>query len=121
MAADAEPNADFWATPDERRDDIVALARHSWAVADATITELPLDAVGRVWWWGDEPVTLHRILVHVTAETQRHAGHADIVRELVDGAAGLLPAFDNLHISDPVARGELFDRIESAARLAGDA
>src|SRR6478735_2138675 len=45
MATDAEPNADFWATPGEGRDDIVALARHSWAVADTTITELPLDAV----------------------------------------------------------------------------
>ncbi|WP_219813284.1 DUF664 domain-containing protein, partial [Rathayibacter sp. AY1A3] len=30
----------------------------------------------------------HRILVHITAETHRHAGHADIVRELIDGRAG---------------------------------
>ena len=37
---------------------------------------------------GDGTVTLHRVLVHVTAETQRHTGHADIVRELVDGSAG---------------------------------
>jgi hypothetical protein len=41
-------------------------------------------------------VTLHRVLVHVIAETHRHAGHADIVRELVDGASGLRADSDNL-------------------------
>src|ERR687890_634183 len=45
---------------------------------------------------GDAAVTLHHVLIHVIAETQRHAGHADIVRELIDGAAGLLPRNDNL-------------------------
>ena len=39
---------------------------------------------------GDDPVTLHHILVHVTADTQRHAGHADIIRELIDGSVGML-------------------------------
>jgi DNA-binding NarL/FixJ family response regulator len=33
-------------------------------------------------------VTLHRVLVHVVAEINRHLGHADIVRELIDGAIG---------------------------------
>jgi Protein of unknown function (DUF664) len=83
---DAEPNADMWARPDEARERIVELYRSTWALADATIDALPLDAVGRVWWWGDSPVTLHRVLVHVTSETQRHAGHADIIRESIDGA-----------------------------------
>jgi Protein of unknown function (DUF664) len=69
---DAEPNADMWARPDETRERIVELYRSTWALADATIDALPLDAVGRVWWWGDSPVTLHRVLVHVTSETQRH-------------------------------------------------
>jgi hypothetical protein len=40
-------------------------------------------------WWGDRgEVTLHQILVHMVAETNRHAGHADIVRESIDGSAG---------------------------------
>ncbi len=45
---------------------------------------------GHVPWWPEEhsAVTLHQILVHMIAETHRHAGHADIVRELVDGAVG---------------------------------
>jgi hypothetical protein len=40
-------------------------------------------------WSADrQQVTLYQIMVHVTAEIARHAGHADIVRELIDGAAG---------------------------------
>jgi len=118
-ADNAEPNADFWAAPDESRADIVAFYRRTWEVADATIIELPLDAVGRVpWWGGDGTATLHHVLVHVTAETQRHAGHADIVRELIDGSAGLLKGHDNLPSGDPVWWGGYCDRVEAAARLA---
>lgn len=76
---DAEPNADMWATADEPREQIVGLYHRSWAHSDATIGALALDATGRVPWWPDErsEVTLHRILVHMIAETDRHAGHAD--------------------------------------------
>ena len=56
--------------------------------------------------------------MHVTAETQRHAGHADIVRELIDGSAGLLEGFDNLQIGDRARWGDFRDRVEAAARLA---
>ena len=55
----------------------------------ATIEALTLDSPGRVpWWWPPErqQVTLQQIMVHVTVEIARHAGHADIVRELIDGA-----------------------------------
>lgn len=112
---DAEPNAEFWATPDESSEDIVGSYRAAWDVSDATIRELPLDAVGRVPWWGDAPVTLHQALVHVTSETQRHAGHADIVRELIDGSVGLLKGHDNLHISDPGAQRRFREQVEAAA------
>ena len=118
MSADAEPNADMWATPDETREGIVALYRSTWEFADATIDELALDAIGRVPWWGDGPVTLHHVLVHVTAETQRHAGHADIIREFIDGSAGLLDGHDNLRMSDSTAWRRYRDQIEAAARLA---
>lgn len=115
---DAEPNADMWARPEETRERIVELYRSTWELADATINELPLDAVGRVWWWGDSPVTLHRVLVHVTSETQRHAGHGDIIRESIDGSAGFLSGYDSLRISDPASWKTFHDRIEEAARLA---
>jgi hypothetical protein len=111
----AEPAAEFWATPDESRQDIVDRYRRAWDLADATIHELALDAVGRVWWWGDAEVTLHHVMVHVTADTQRHAGHADIVRELIDGSVGMLEGADNLHISDADEQRRFCERVEKAA------
>jgi hypothetical protein len=102
FADGAEPNADMWATADESRDDVVALYHRAWAHTDATIDALPLEGIGHVPWWPTKrsEVTLHRILVHVIAETNRHAGHADIVRELIDGAAGLREGNDNLAPGD---------------------
>ena len=92
------PNWDMWATAAESRESVVSLYRRAWAHADATIEALPLEAAGRVpWWEGDRAeVTLHRVLVHVIAETDRHVGHADVVRELIDGFAGLRADNDNL-------------------------
>jgi hypothetical protein len=88
--AEGEPNADMWATAGESRDAITGLYRRVWAHSDATIEGLELDAVGYVPWWPEDrrQVTLHRVLVHMIAETDRHAGHADIVRELIDGRGG---------------------------------
>jgi Protein of unknown function (DUF664) len=99
---EGEPNWDMWATATESREDVVGSYRRAWAHADATIGALPLDAVGQVSWWRPErrAVTLHQVLVHVVAETHRHAGHADVVRELVDGAAGLWAGNDNLPTGD---------------------
>ncbi|MDO3701340.1 DinB family protein [Micromonospora sp. C28SCA-DRY-2] len=111
----AEPNADMWATADETREELVARYRRTIAHADTTIEALALDDVGRVPWWGDEEVTLHRVMVHVIAETQRHAGHADIVRELIDGAAGLLPRNDNLPQADEAWWLDYRQRVEQAA------
>jgi uncharacterized damage-inducible protein DinB len=117
FAADAEPNADMWATADESREQMVGLYRRVWARSDATITELPLDAAGRVPWWGDNgDVTLHTILIHMIAETNRHAGHADIVRELIDGAAGMRKDNDNLPPGDQAWWAGYRDRLERAAR-----
>jgi uncharacterized damage-inducible protein DinB len=121
LADDVEPNADMWATADESREDVIALYRRAWAVADATIQALPLDAPGSVPWWHPDHrgVTLHRVLVHVIAETHRHAGHADIVRELVDGTSGLRADNDNLPPGvDRAWWGSYRDRLEAVAREA---
>ena len=117
---DAEPNADMWATAGESREDVLALYRRAWAVADATLEALPLEAVGEVPWWAPDrrTATLHRILVHVLAETQRHVGHADIVRELVDGAAGLRADNDNLPPVDQAWWEAYRAQVERAAREA---
>ena len=111
----SEPNIEFWATAEESRDDIMSVCREAWVFADATIDELPLDHVGHVPWWGGSAVTLHHVLVHVTADTQRHAGHADILRELLDGSAGLLDGHDNLPSHDPDWWSEHRGRVERAA------
>lgn len=118
---DAEANADMWATADETREDVIGLYRRAWRHADATIAELSLDTVGRVPWWPEDrwEATLHRILVHVVAETNRHAGHADIVRELVDGAAGLRDGNDNMPPEDAQWWAGYHDRLEQVAREVG--
>jgi uncharacterized damage-inducible protein DinB len=117
---DAELNADMWATPEESRADIVGLYHRVWANSDATIEALPLDALGQVPWWPDDrrEVTLHRILIHVIAETNRHAGHADIVRELIDGTVGLRPDNDNMVPGDKAWWDDYRNRLEQAAREA---
>ena len=117
---DAEPKADMWATAEESRDQIVGLYHRAWAHADATIDALALDAVGRVPWWPEDrwEVTLHRILVHVIAETHRHAGHADIVRELVDGAVGLREANPNMAPGDQAWWRNFRARLEQVAHEA---
>lgn len=119
----AEPNDDMWATAQESREDIVGLYRRVWAHSDATISALPLDAVGHVPWWPEErrEVTLHRILIHMIAETHRHAGHADIVRELIDGAAGYRPDADNMAPGDEAWWTRYRSRLEQAARDASTA
>ena len=116
---ESDPNADLWVTPDQSREDIIGLYRRAWEHADATITELPLDAPGKVPWWGDRgDVTLHLILIHEIAETARHAGHADIVREVIDGAAGLRKDNDNMPPADEVDRESYHAKVEAAARAA---
>lgn len=64
-------------------------------------------------------MTLHRILVHVVSETHRHVGQADIVRELIDGAAGLQAVDDNLRIHDSARRAKYLADLERSAREAG--
>jgi uncharacterized damage-inducible protein DinB len=119
---EVELNADMWATAEESREDVLALYRRAWSHADAAIEALPLEAAGRVpWWQGDRAeVTLQLVLVHVIAETHRHAGHADIVRELADGTAGLRAGSDNLPPDTDGAWWTSYrDRLERVAREAG--
>lgn len=120
FADGAETNADMWLPPDESLASVRELHAFSAAHADATVEALPLDAPGRVPWWPAEraDVTLHRVLVHLIAETARHAGHADIVRELLDGQVGDGPADANLPAQDAAAWAAHRARIEAGAREA---
>jgi hypothetical protein len=120
---DAEPNADMWATAEESREQIVALYHRVWAHSDGTVEALPLDAIGHVPWWPPEhnEVTLHRILLHMIAETHRHTGQADIVRELIDGAVGLRVDNDNMAPGDQAWWDSYRNRLERVAKEAGSA
>lgn len=68
-------------------DDAIDFYRSTWARVDAVGFAAPLDELCRrpdV----DSPVSLRWVLMHLLEETARHAGHADILRELIDGQVG---------------------------------
>ena len=81
-----DPDADLRVRPDETTDEVVAFYRRARAAADAVIDELEVDDVGTAWF--GETVSLRWVLIHMIEEVARHAGHLDILRELVDGGTG---------------------------------
>ncbi|MEV7396754.1 DinB family protein [Aeromicrobium sp. NPDC092404] len=80
--------ADMWARADESSDDILDLYRRACEHSDTTIEQLDIAAPGRVPHWPAPDTTLGYLLVWVLDDTAQHAGHADIVRELIDGRTG---------------------------------
>lgn len=109
---------DLWAAEGETRDQIIGFYRRTWEHSDATINELPLDAPGHVPWW-PEPylnTNLFAIIVHVLGESIRHAGHADILREGLDGRTGVRPEHEQP--IDEEARAAYCAKVERAARSA---
>ena len=117
---DAEPNSDYWATADESREQIIERYRRAWTHSNATIDAVPLNATGKVPWWpsdGNE-VTLHHAVVRVIADTQRHAGHADILRELIDGAVGMSKGNESMTPGDSAWWENYRSRLEHVARKA---
>lgn len=83
---DNDENADLRVNPDETTADILAFYQRARAAADQVIDELDIDHTGTAW-FGDA-VTLRWVLIHMVEETARHAGHVDILRELIDGMTG---------------------------------
>ncbi|WP_067126411.1 DinB family protein [Microtetraspora malaysiensis] len=117
----AEANVDMWATADQSREYIVGLYRRAWKHSDATIQALGLDTVGHVEWWAPEygKATLHRVLVHIIAETHRHIGHADIVRELIDGVVGTREGDGGIASGDQARWEDYRNRLERVAQEVG--
>ncbi len=83
---DDDENADLRVEPNESTADILAFYERARAAADQVIDELDVEDEGTAW-FGDT-VTMRWVLIHMIEETARHAGHADIVRELIDGMTG---------------------------------
>jgi hypothetical protein len=104
--------ADMWALPSESSDYLTGLYRRGCAFADETIAELDLDAPGSVPHWPEErrSTTLGVLLIRMVDETAHHAGHADIVRELIDGTGGA-----DADMLDESGWREYYTKIEQAA------
>ena len=89
--SEEDPDADFRIEEGETVDDVISLyveavARSNELVAEAQMDDL--SARSR----GGEQFALRWIVAHMIEETARHAGHADIIRELIDGTTGYYPA-----------------------------
>jgi hypothetical protein len=104
--------ADMWATADETSEYLIGLYQRACAHADQTIAELDLLTPGRVAHWPEDrrDTTLGVLLIRMVGETAQHAGHADIIRELIDGRAG--PDHDAV---DETAWRKYVARIKAAA------
>lgn len=108
--------SDLWVTPDETREQVIDFYRRAWAHADSTIEELPVDAPGHVPWWSRPDIKLFNIMIHILQESTRHAGHADILREQLDGRTGVMVEYEEA--IDTAARVTYRAKIERAAQAA---
>jgi hypothetical protein len=81
-----DPDADLRIRPGETTEDVLAFFGRARAAADQAIGELELESTGTAWF--GETVTMRWVLIHMVEETARHAGHVDILRELIDGMTG---------------------------------
>ncbi|MFJ8918109.1 Uncharacterized damage-inducible protein DinB (forms a four-helix bundle) [Streptomyces sp. LamerLS-316] len=81
---------DMTIAPDETTEQILAFYARARAAADLSIAETDLDATGTSW--NGKTVSMRWVLIHMIEDVLRHAGHMDIVRELIDGAVGSYPA-----------------------------
>ncbi|MDR1189340.1 MAG: DinB family protein [Bifidobacteriaceae bacterium] len=88
-------DADLWATAEEGIAAVQGFYARATAHANETIGARDLDSPAFVPWWSpdQQQTTLARIMVHVIAETARHAGHIDIIREQLDGKVGTHPEY----------------------------
>ena len=112
----ADQQDDSWVRPESTSEWVVELYRATWEHAKGTFATLDLDSPGQIPTRPYNKVTLGEMLVHMVDETARHAGHMDIVRELVDGAVGR-------YAGDGAIDGEYDwaayrDRVEAGARKA---
>ncbi len=80
-----DPDPDFRIEPDETTESILAFYREQVARSRAIAATATLDEQAK---GPGRECTLRWIMLHMIEETARHNGHADILRELIDGATG---------------------------------
>lgn len=81
-----DPEADLRVEPHETTEDILAFYERARKACDEVIGEIDIEETGTAWF--GETVSMRWVLIHMVEETARHAGHADILRELIDGMTG---------------------------------
>jgi hypothetical protein len=85
-AADGDDDADVRLEPADTTASILAFYRRARAAADQVISQTDMAEVGTSVF--GTPVSLRWVLIHMLEETARHAGHVDVMRELIDGMIG---------------------------------
>ena len=85
---DADPDWDWHSAADDSPEEIWALYDAMVADADAVIAAHGLDDLSAVPSRSGEPFSLRWILLHLVEEYARHNGHADLIRQSVDGQTG---------------------------------
>ncbi|MDJ0354486.1 DinB family protein [Pseudarthrobacter sp. PH31-O2] len=117
VIASRDAQADFLPPPNMTLADAVEIYRETTVAADAVLDDLELDTTAVVQWWTKHRhTTVERLLVHMIAESHRHAGHLDIVREQLDGFIGLRPSAPNIPGLTPDQWEEQRLRIKELAR-----
>ena len=86
--ADEDPDFDFRPEPDETAEDIAAFFGDEVERARAIIAATDLDDLARAPQPGLKEASLRGIMLHMIAALSRHLGHADIIRETIDGSTG---------------------------------
>ncbi|MCW4466475.1 DinB family protein [Glutamicibacter sp. MNS18] len=116
LFASEDPMADFVVEAGFSGAEVLRFYREAITASDAAFDELPLDAPAHVEWWGENGhTTLEHLMLHMCTETARHAGHLDLLRELLDGRTGMYRQNDNLPDYSPEQWQEHYDRVKDIA------
>lgn len=84
----ADVDFDMVVAPDRSANQVIVDYRTAITESDAHIRAAESLDVRTAHPVDDAPLTVRWVLAHMTSETVRHAGHADILRELIDGVTG---------------------------------
>ncbi|MFF1419251.1 DinB family protein [Streptomyces sp. NPDC058280] len=86
---EGEKASDWYVAADEQTKDILNFYAGARTAADEAIESLDIDATGTAFAFFDgATVSLRWALIHMLEEVARHAGHADLLRESIDGFTG---------------------------------
>ena len=94
VAGEANDDTAWVPTGDEAFAVLSQQYRQAFGRSNAIAESLPLDRTVAVTSATFGPVSLQWVLYHMIEETARHLGHADVIRQSIDGATGVNPAYE---------------------------